>query len=288
MTELDQFESMFKAAAKEVFHLDAIALSKILIVTDLDRDEAERFVNEMKTFLQVIGAREDSVEWSVCHDDDYGSLNSLRDKVVQEAPDLVCTYRNLRNREYEHAYSLGAYLNALIRLVKPPVLVVPHPKRPRGYAWTGKNTDRVMVVTDHLAGDERIANWGIRFTEDGGKVFLTHIEDEDTFRRYIDVIAKIPSLNTDEAREKILAQLLKEPNDYIAQIQKKIAEAKVPISAEAIVQTGRRVADYKELVEGHQADLLVMRSHDDDHDLALHGVAYTLTVELSDLPILLL
>ena len=288
MTGIDQFESVFKAAAKPVFHLKDVQLRRVLVVTDLDTDGSERMLEGLKGFLKVIGAREDDVEWTVLQDGDYGSLTTLREKVVDVAPDLICTYRNLRNREYEHAYSLGAYLNALIRLVKPPVLVMPHPHRPRGYAWTGINTDRVMVITDHLAGDERIANWGIRFTEDGGTVFLTHIEDEDTFNRVISAISKIPSIDTDNARTKILEQLLREPSDYIEQIKQRIAREKIPIQAIPIVRTGRRVADYKALVEGHQADLLVMRSHDDDHDLAMHGIAYTLTVELSDLPILLL
>ena len=46
-------------------------------------------------------------------------------------------------------------------------------------------------------------------------MWLTHVEDQLTFDRYIEVISKIPTIDTDEARESMHEQLLKEARDYI-------------------------------------------------------------------------
>jgi len=50
---------------------------------------------------------------------------------------------------------------------------------------------------------------------------------------------------------------------------------------------GHRLQDYKRLVTEHDVDLLVMNTKDHEQ-LAMHGVAYPLTVELRDTPLLLL
>lgn len=287
MTQLDHFESAFAAASKDVFHLHEPSLRKVCIVTDLDADDAAAFADKVKRFLDVLHVKGD-VDWRVLGKADYDDVGQLLEMVLDDKPDLICTYRNLNNDEFAFPYSLGAYLNVLVRLSKPPVLVLPHPRKEKGYSWTEINTDRVMVVTDHLTGDERLVNWGVHFTEDKGTLYLSHVEDDATLQRYLDVIAKIPQLSSDVANEKLKAQLLKEPTDYIRSCQKVIQDAGVPLTVEAVVRTGHTVADHRHLVEEREVDLLVLRSHDDAHEVAMHGVAYTLTVELTGLPMLLL
>ncbi|MCP4499491.1 MAG: universal stress protein [Deltaproteobacteria bacterium] len=287
MTQLDHFESAFNAANKEVFHVDAVDLKQVFVITDLNKIESEAFAKEVKEFLEVVGHR-NNVEWTLICSEDYDDVGSLLKRVLKEEPSLICTYRNLKNDEYAYPYSLGAYLNVLIRLANPPVLVLPHPRREHEYHWTEINTDRVMVVTDHLTGDERIVNWGMRFAETGGQLFLSHIEDDDVLNRYLDIIGKIPQLPTDIAVEKIGIQLLKEPADYIDSCKEAIAKKDVDLDVKAVVQMGHKISDYKKLVEEHQIDLLVLRSHDDAHEVAMHGMAYTLTVELVHLPMLLI
>ena len=49
-----------------------------------------------------------------------------------------------------------------MRKTNPPVLVLPHPIS-GGYEWAGINTDRVMVVTDHLTGDNVLVDYGVAF-----------------------------------------------------------------------------------------------------------------------------
>ena len=49
---------------------------------------------------------------------------------------------------------------------------------------------------------------------------------------------------------------------------------------------GHHLADYKKLVAEHDVDLLVFNTKDEDQ-LAMHGIAYSLAVELRDTPILM-
>ncbi len=50
---------------------------------------------------------------------------------------------------------------------------------------------------------------------------------------------------------------------------------------------GNHLRDYRRLIEEHKVDLLVMNTKDDEQ-LAMHGLAYPLTVELRNTPMLLL
>jgi hypothetical protein len=50
---------------------------------------------------------------------------------------------------------------------------------------------------------------------------------------------------------------------------------------------GRRLAEYQRLIEEHKIDLLVLNTMDEDQ-LAMHGLAYPLAVELRQIPLLML
>ena len=56
---------------------------------------------------------------------------------------------------------------------------------------------------------------------------------------------------------------------------------------ESRVKLGHQLADYRGLVEENEIDLLVMYTKDDEQ-LAMHGIAYPLAVELRATPLLLL
>ena len=56
---------------------------------------------------------------------------------------------------------------------------------------------------------------------------------------------------------------------------------------EQIVEFGHRVARYRHLVARHAVDLLVTNTKDKDQ-LAMHGMAYALSVELTEVAQLLL
>ncbi len=184
---------------------------------------------------------------------------------------------------------MGEHLDVLTQVAHPPVLLLPHPGgdafEKAVAAVSGRSV--VMAMTDHLTGDHRLVNCAILFTGAAGRLHLTNIEDKATFDRYIDTISKIASIDTDETRETLLEQLLKEPRDYIGSCRKACEDQGIRIEIEETVLLGEHLAEYKRLVEGKGVQLLVLNTKDADQ-LAMHGLAYPLAVELNHVPMLLL
>lgn len=285
MSKVDQFESTFRSAVKETYTYQRLELPKVLVVTDLESKAATTFGNTCQEFLWLF---EDSI-WSALTKNDFSNVAELLQQVAQYEPDLICTYRHLHSDAWKWPHSLGEHVDVLTQVTSCPVMVLPHPERGGASKHAHKNTDRVMAITDHMTGDHRLVNFALRFTEPGGKLFLTHVEDQLVFDRYIEVISKIPDIDTDLARESIQAHLLKEPSDYIESCRKVMSESKdlSDISIEARVIMGHRLSEYERLIEEHEIDLLVMNTKDDEQ-FAMHGLAYPLAVDLRSIPLLML
>lgn len=282
MTLVDQFESVFRSAERSRYRFSAIDVKKVVLVTDLDAEAAAAFLARTKAFLVEL----EGAEWVTLDNDDYGDVDALRDAVAEAQPDLIVSYRNVRYKTWRWPYSLGVYLNVLTRETHYPVLVMPNPHELPD--WTGGETEAVMVLADHLTGDDALVNWGVRFVRPEGKLFLAHVEDDAVFERYVDVIAKLPSIDTEVAREDIRERLVKEPRDYIESIGEVLAEqGHLTHELVPVVRWGHRLGDYVKLIEEHDVDLLVFHTKEED-DLALHGKAYSLAVRLRDVPILML
>jgi hypothetical protein len=167
------------------------------------------------------------------------------------------------------------------------VLVFPHPQADRTNGHTLQGTDIVMAITTHLAGDNSLVNNAAGFTNDGGTLWLAHVEDEKSFGRFIDTISKIDAIDTDTSRERILAQMLKEPGDYIRSCKEVIVTHRPSVRVEKIVTVGGRLAEFRRLIDKYTVDLLVMYTKDADQS-AMHGLAYPLAIELREIPLLLL
>ena len=285
MTNVDQFESVFKAATKTSFAYRTIEIEKVLMVTDLDEGPAQQLSDQVRNFLTVLG-EDESVNWRTVKGDEFQTVKELLDLVEKEDPDLICAYRHLHSESWRWPYSLGEELDVLTQITSSPVLVLPHPKaQPLDEILQG--TRSVIAITNHLTGDHRLVNFAAHFTEEKGTLFLTHIEDEAVFRSYMDVISKIPTITTDAAEEEILRQLLKEPHDYIRSCRDTLQAEGLALKIQEIVTLGHHIADLTRLVEDHQVDLLVLNAQDEDQ-FAMHGQAYSLAVELRKIPILML
>lgn len=286
MSKLDQFESAFKSASKAVYRFTRVTMPKVLVITDLDDDQTRHFTSDVHDFLNVITDKE-ATQWAehqVAADEDVADL---LDAVEHQRPDLICCYRNLHSRAKRYPFSLGSHVDVLTQATTTPVLLLPAPTAEGRLASSCKNTDRVMVLTDHLTGCDQLIDYAVRFTEQDGTLWLAHLEDDATYERYIDVISKIPEIETDVARERIRSQLLKEPADYIESVRAELQETVPTIRVDADVRMGHHIADCKKLVEDHEIDLLVMNTKDDEQ-LAMHGLAYPIAVELRSVPLLML
>lgn len=286
MTQVDQFESVFRAAAKPVFHSTVVELERVLVVTDLPPSEANSYGGRVEAFLRH-AASADSASFDTLAGVEARSTGQLLQLVEDAAPSLVCAYRNLFSDGWQWPHSLGEALDLLTQTTEAPVLVLPHPMEASQAEHALQNINQVMAVTDHLAGDDRLVNWAAAMTQDGGTLTLSHVEDQGVFDRYIDVIGKISSIETDAARVSIEKQLLKEPADYIESVREALAKAGTPITVESEIRLGNHLSDYRTLVAAHEVDLLVLNTRDDEQ-LAMHGLAYPIAVEIRDIPLLML
>ncbi|MBW2278983.1 MAG: hypothetical protein JRF63_15935 [Deltaproteobacteria bacterium] len=206
---------------------------------------------------------------------EFRTAGELLALVESAAPDIICTYRNLHSGAWRWPYSLGTHVDLLTQHTDVPIMLLPHPEAERSAEHAIENTDTVMAIADHLTGDHRLVNYAVWFT------------DEATFGRYMEVISKIPTIDTDEAREAVREQLLKEPQDYIDNCVEVLRAAGTHVKVEHLVVFGHHLLDYRRLIEQHEVDLLVLNTKDEDQ-LAMHGIAYALAVELRQIPLLML
>ncbi len=284
MAKLNVFESIFRSADKPVYTYGRAEIARVLVVTDLSDAEGAPLVDQVRSFLSVLG---EDVEWRHLGGADFGSVGRLLEQVEGAAPDLVVTYRHLHSNAWQWPHGLGEYLDVLTQATDIPVLVLPHPDAERALPHAIANTDCVMAITDHLTADARLVDYALRLTASSGTCWLTHIESQRQFDHFLAAVEKIPEIETDDVRQLVEAQLLKEPRDYIESCRGVIKAQGVPLKIEAIVAMGDRVEQYRRLVEDHRCDLLVLTTLDGDQ-LAMHGQAYPLAVELRGIPLLML
>lgn len=286
MTRVDQFESVFRAAARTIFHPEEVEIGSVMIVSDQPQDEATDFGERARAFLKALDAGE-NLKWTMVHGGEFSTVPDLLELIEQGRPGLVCTYRHLHSESWRWPYTLGEYVDVLTQATTTPVLVMPHPARPELGALSGRRTKAVMAVTGHLTGDNRLVSYAARFTEQGGTLLLGHVENNNVFERYMEAISKIATIDTAPAREDIQARLLKDPTDFIESCRERLAVSAPSLSVESIVTRGHHIRQYRSLIEERDVDLLVMNTKDDDQ-LAMHGLAYPLAVELRSIPLLML
>lgn len=285
MTNLDQFESEFRAATRTPYEYAPLDLSHGLLITDMDTPDLALLENLAK-FLGV-GRDGKPIELEHVPIDATCNVRELLAIVKEEEAQLLVTYRNLHSDAWSWPHSLGDAVDVLTQITEVPVLLIPNPREDPVYAKQMQDTDVVMAITDHLAGDHHLVNYAVALTQPGGKLILSHVEDDEAVQRTVDAISKIPSIDTETVAAELPRQLLKEPLDYAKSCQTVLERAAVDITIEHSVTLGHRLKDHLQLIEQHEVDLLVLNTKDDDQ-LAMHGLAYPLAVELRKTPLLML
>ncbi len=280
--KLDDFESLFRSAVKTQFHHLPPSITSALLVTDVDEAKTEVMLSQVKNFLNL---EEETIEWSTMNADDFSEVAEVLDRVRRNPPSMVVCYRHLLGQGSKLPYSLGSTVDTLTQATDVPVLLLPHPNDEE--LKLPKALEQVMVVTDHLTGDDHLVSWASAFCPDKGTLFLTHIEDETVLARYMDVISKIPGLDHEVAESKIPKKLLSIPSDYIESTSSILAAEGIADTVIAIVKLGDPITSYEQLVEEHDVDLLVMNTKDAGQS-AMHALAYALSVEIRNRPLLLL
>ena len=80
---------------------------------------------------------------------------------------------------------------------------------------------------------------------------------------------------------------MKDPTDYIESCARVLHEVGLPVEVETCVAFGHRISEYKGLIRKNRIVLLVMNAKDDEQ-LAMHGMAYPLAIELRHIPLMFL
>ena len=286
MTNVDQFESVFRSSVKDVYQHNEIQIQSVVLLTDLDSDQAERMRVQVVKFLSVL-EKDQPIAWKVYTGQEFESTEDVLSIVKKDQPDLICTYRNLHSEAWKFPHSLGEHLDVLCQKTDVPVLVLPHPVADYAAEHAMEKLTVSMAVTDHLSNDHRLVNYAAKFIENGGSLCLMHIENEVSFDYFMDAVSKISTIDTDDARVKIKKQLLKGPSEYINSCSNVLNSVGRSIKIESLVTFGHHLSEYINRIEEHHVDLLVMRAKDEDQ-LAMHGMAYPIAVELRQIPILLI
>lgn len=286
MISIDQFESAFRAAARSQYHHKTLTVDKVLVITDLSADEAQRYAQRAAPFLRVNNLSPTMVPVPGDKSQDLGDLIAL---VKDEAPDLIVTYRCLHSPAWKWPYTVGDHIEVLTQVTDTPVLLLPRIDTGDALVDDLKPPEVVMAMTDHLVGDDRLIQWASGLTPPREWLVLAHVEDEVAFNRYMDLISKVPDVDTEVAQREIRERLFKEVRAWIRHCRSILHEvrgAQAPRIEEAIL-LGHRLKTYRDLVLRREAQLLVLNTKDDDQ-LAIHGMAYPLMIELRRVPLLLL
>ena len=280
---IDEFESIFKRAERTPYRFSNISINVIAVVTDGDQKAADELTTNLKLFLPHIAS---TADWQSITGDQFHNVNDLLRVMDDRKPDLIVTSRCLAESSLVPQHTLGVYVDVLTQTLSTPLLLLPG-SSPQPHPLSDTACRGVMVVTDNLAGDDRLVNHAVACCNPGGTVWLCHVEDDLLFRRYLEAIRRIPQINTEQAQELIAEQLVAIPTHYAESCIQELREAGVELSVEQIVEFGHRVARYRHLVVQHEVDLLVTNTKEKDQ-LAMHGMAYALSVELTEVAQLLL
>ena len=286
MLKVDEFESAFRSAIKETYLHQDIKIKSVFLMTDLDAEAANFLLNQVKDFCHNLGQSQ-NIDWNTANRNDFKSAEDLLELVNRSTTDLIITYRNLHSETWLHPFSLGEHLDVMLQKTKVPVLVIPHPQA--GYARDSAldKCSSVMVVTDHMVNDHHLVQYGIAFIDESGSFYLSHIEDQVYFDRVIEAISKIPTIDTEDAKQKLGRQLLKGPTEYIQSVNTELAKLNRSIEVKSIVEFGHQLKDYLKHINEKKVDLLVINTKDGDQ-MAMHGLAYPLAVEVRQIPLLML
>ncbi len=286
MSQVDQFESVFRSAIKDLFAYRRIDIDQVLIVTDLEAEQARHFRDRVAQFLRFPSGH-DERQFFVINGDEYSTTSDLLDRLSSYTPDLICTYRNLHSDAWRFPHSLGEHLDVMLQKTDIPVMVLPHPLAGYQSEHALQDTTDVMVVTDLHAVNDNLINYAAAFTDPAGDLYLTHVEDARIFERYMDAISKIEVIDTELARTRLGEQLLKEPEDYFHSCAETLRQHYPQMRVNSLVIFSELVAEYRHQIASRKLDLLVL-SAKDERQYAMHSVAYPLTVELRHIPLLLI
>ena len=284
------FGSVFRSAVRSGFTLAPPKVQEVCLVSDRDAEATQPALEQAQRLLSTLDASE-GLRWRVLSREAWATdpatppIRKLLSLLEAQPPDLIVTRRNLLAQASSLSWSLGAVVDTLTQATEIPVLLLPETQPSDASAEEGAR--QVLVVTDHLTGDDRLVNWGVHMTWQRGTLYLAHVEDDATLAHYLEVIGRLPQLDSDEAAARLPDKLLSLPRAYIASVAEVLRAHAIDETVVPIVRLGHALTDYKALIDEHALDLLIFACNDEDQR-AMSGLAHALAVEIRHKPLLLL
>ncbi|PCI37970.1 MAG: hypothetical protein COB53_05415 [Elusimicrobia bacterium] len=282
MDNLDVFESVFKRAVRDPYKYARPDFSRVLMLTDASYSQASQTTQEWLSDHPLFS----NAEFQKIESATYNQWIEIEPTIQKIDPSLIVTHRLLKEPPETSKHSLGAYLDTLAQATDCPILIIPNSREEQG-SMKIPDLKSVIAVADHLSGHGGLVSNAAAFTADGGTLTLCHLEDEDTFSYYMDAIERIPEINSTVAREKIQRQLLAKPRQYIETVTAVLKTDLPNISIDSVIEFGHLIDRYRQAIAKRQAGLLVFESKDDTQ-LAMHSVGYSLAIEFTETPLLLI
>ena len=252
------------------------------MLTDLPDGEDTTYLSQLEPFFDGVSAE---VKLTLIPREQSRSLDKLIELLDSHSVDLICTYRNLHTPYGAFPYTLGGHVEVLTQVCETPILLTARPERLGGARMEAPQ--RVMALTDHFEEHPHLIDAATSMLKEPGALILSHVEDSATFEHYMKAISKIPSIDTDQARGEIERQLMSSAESYINHTRDAIASVHPHVQVIGEVKMGHQIAEHTALVAEHRVDLLVIDTKDEDQ-LAMHGLSHPLSIELSELPLLML
>ena len=151
---------------------------------------------------------------------------------------------NLSCREPRNGNNQGISL-----YLPPPLLSTTREQGGRG------NT---RIFSDHFSNSDELINWSAEFVSNSGALWLTHVESEVDFERYMQAIARIPELDTETARTTLCRELLHESMSYIQNCKQQLAKTNPALAVELLACMGQPLHTYRQWLCSDKHELLVI------------------------------
>ena len=281
MSTIDQFESTFRSAIKPTYKYNKISIIDVLLISDLDSNAAQHFQTQVQSFIASLGQ---VLNLTTLDAKQSSDLSELLNTINQVQPQLIITHRHLHSMYDEHVYTLGDHIEVLTQTTHVPILLFPKGLIQSELSLVSPS--KVLVLTDQLIEHPKLVDYALTLMAETGQLSLAHIEDEVQFERYIDMIAKIPEIDTDSARAFLKEQMYKDAQNFFSVIDQDIKDQNLAIEVQASFRMGHKLKTYVSIVGENEVELVVIQGKDNDQ-IAMHGLSYPLAVELNHLPLLI-
>lgn len=252
---IDRFQSIFRSADKPHFHYQPPDLTKVLVLTD-SGDSDGSFLKRVQNFIATADLAQ-TPEFIELKLPVPGSRSDFLNSIEKHSADLMVTHHHLFETFIDPSLGLGTYLESLLQSSPIPLMIVPHYLDP-GFAPATEKLEDVLVISDHFSNSDELINWSAAFVSNSGALWLTHVESEVDFERYMQAIARIPEIDTETARATLSTELLHESMSYIQNCKQQLAKTNPALAVELLACMGLPLNTYRQWLCRDKHELLVI------------------------------